>query len=254
MNKYLRYLRVHFCQCIDVLAVFALVLLAVPSSAMAQGPMTGSVLNILLLGIVAYFLVRMFRRRTGGGDKSDKTRPGNWSEKSSDDKEQGGKLIRPMDRHEAARQMWGHLSSDKQEAPAVSEPQETQKYDVSGFDEAEFLEGAKLFFGRFHQASESRDFDDLKMFLSDEVYADAVLDAQKETAPTRMEIMLLNAKLMEAKSEGQRTRATVFYDGQMRQGSSGEQVVHIRAAWEFSRDDTVDNSLWKLDKINKVDQ
>lgn len=160
-------------------------------------------------------------------------------------------MIRPMDRHEAARQAWGHLSSDKQEAQSASRP-ETEH--VQGFDEKEFLEGAKLFFSRFQQAGDSRDFESLRMFLSDEVYADAVLKAQQGTAPSRTEIMLLNAKLMEIKSEDRVTRVTVFYDGQLRTGPDGGQTEHVRAVWEFSRDDSVENGLWKLDAINKVDQ
>jgi len=228
------------------------VLLALPSTALAQGDApAGSILNILLLVLMAYFLVRMFRRRMGGGDKRDDTRPGNWSAKDEADKEQGGRVIRPMDRHEAARQMWGHLSSDKPDVPAQEEPQAKS---VGGFDESEFLEGAKLFFSRFQQTNDSRDFENLKVFLSDEVYADAVLEAQKSTTPSRTEIMLLNARVMEVKTEGGQTRATVFYDGQMRKGAQGEQTEHIRAVWEFSRDDTVENGLWKLDKINKVAQ
>lgn len=262
MTKYLRCFREQCCRFIEILALFAVVLLLGASPALAQDQMptgSGSVLNILMLGVIAYFLVRMFRRRMGGGDKrDDNTRPGNWSPRDKGEQEKkGGQVIRPMDRHEAARQMWGHLSSDKpeQQKSAQSDaPQESQHVKVGGFDEAEFLEGAKLFFSRFHQANESRDFDALKDFLSDEVYADAVLAAQNEAGPTRMEIMLLNAKLMEVKSEGKLTRATVFYDGQMRKGQAGEQVVHVRAVWEFSRDDTVKNGLWTLDTINKVDQ
>lgn len=246
----------HIKACVDrymtVPAWIAFVLLACPTSALAQGQApSGSVLNILLLALIAYFLVRMFRRRMGGGDKRDDTRPGNWESKDSDPKEKGGKVIRPMDRHEAARQMWGHLSSDRQEAAPVERP----KVSADGaFNEAEFLEGAKLFFSRFQQASSDRDYDALKDFLSDEVYTDAILAMQREGKPVRTEIMLLNAKLMEVKSEGNITRASVFYDGQMRRGDHGEQTEHVRTVWEFSRDDTIENGLWTLDKINKVDQ
>lgn len=230
----------------------ALILLACPDIAMAQGGGgSGSVLNILLLGLIAYFLVRMFRRRMGGGDKQDDSRPGKWTPTDSKDDEKGGKVIRPMDRHEVARQMWGHLSSDKQDAEPVESPQASAD---GAFNEAEFLEGAKLFFSRFQQAQTNRDYDALKDFLSDEVYTDAILAMQRAEKPVRTEVMLLNAKLLEVKSEGNITRVSVFFDGQLRTGARAERTEHVRTVWEFSRDDTIANGLWTLETINKVDQ
>lgn len=243
------------CRNAGVLLVFlvCVVLTATPALANQQPPSSGgSVLNILLLGLIAYFLVRAFRRRAGGDNDRDK--PERWSDNRPDadnTNDERGRVIRPMDRHEAARQMWGHLSSEKQ-PPEQGTP--VPPVGTEGFNESEFLEGAKLFFSRFQEASDSREFDDLKVFLSDEVYADAVVHAQSNPVKARSEIMLLNARLMEVKSEGGRTLATVFYDAQIRKGISGEQPVHVRAVWEFSRDDAMDNALWKLEKINKVDQ
>ncbi|SOB57069.1 conserved exported protein of unknown function [Pseudodesulfovibrio profundus] len=229
-----------------VASVLMLLVAATPALANQQAPATGgSVLNILLLALIAYFLVRMFRRRSGGDD----SRPGNWTQNDSEEKK--GRVIRPMDRHEAARSAWDHLRSDSDSADVdshVSSPVET-----GGFNEAEFLEGAKLFFSRFQQAADDRDFEQLKVFLSDEVYADAVLNAQNNPGDVT-EIMLLNARMMEMKQEDNKTFATVFYDAQVRKGGPGGQSQHLRSVWEFSRDDSVDNGLWTLEKINKVDQ
>lgn len=252
MKNKIYYLKMYMNRCRNVPAWIALALLACPSTALAQGGTgSGSVLNILLLALIAYFLVRMFRRRMGGGDKRDDSRNDQWNSRDDESREQGGKVIRPMDRHEVARQMWGHLSSDKQESAQAERPHVSAD---GAFNEAEFLEGAKLFFTRFQQATKADDFDALKDFLSDDVYADAVLAAQREDFPVRTEIMLLNAKLMEVKSENNMTLATVFFDGQLRRGEHGERTDNLRAVWEFSRDDSVRNGLWKLAKINKVDQ
>ena len=125
---------------------------------------------------------------------------------------------------------------------------------VGGFDEAEFLEGARLFFTRFQQARDSRELQDIRGFISDEVYADAVAEGQRNLVQGNTETVLLNIRLMDMKTEGGRTSTTVFYDAQIRRGDSGEQPVHVRTVWEFSRDDTTSNALWILEKINKVDQ
>jgi predicted lipid-binding transport protein (Tim44 family) len=238
---------------ISIAIVALFILHAAPALAGAEAAPNrgGSVLNILLLGCIAYFLVRSFRRRSGGDDK---TRPGNWTERNSDDGEDAGQngpvVGKPVDRHEAARQAWSVLSSEKSDPSAVQSP----TVPASTLAEAEFLEGAKLFFSRFQQARDFQDFEILRDFISDEVYSDALAEAQRDPVQARTEIMLLDARLMEMKTEGERTFATVFYDAQLRKGLSGEHPVHIRTVWEFSRDETVEDALWVLEKINKVEQ
>ena len=204
-----------------------------------------SILNILFLGVIAYFLVRAFRRR----NNRDDTRPGNWTRRddSSSDEPSVGK---PVDRHEAARQAWSVLRSepDTNDSGIQNSP-----VSDAGFDEAEFLEGAKLFFTRVQQADSESELAGLKGFLSEGVYDDLAAAFRRDSASERVEVMLVTARLMEMQSMEGHTRATVFYDAQLRKGAGGEQPVHVRAAWEFSRDDSVDNALWVLDKINKVD-
>lgn len=233
---------------VQVLSAAWIMTWAVPAMAQEQQMPSrgGSLLNVLLLGVIAYFLVRMFRRRMGGGDSHRNDQP----TEHDNEKDSQGKVIRPMDRHEAARQMWGRLSSESVESP-LSQPDTN---DASGFDEADFLEGAKLFFSRYQQAMDSRGVEELRSFMSDEVYRQAMADAEASSSHARTEIMLLNAKLMELKSDQGRTFVTVFFDAQLRRGISGEQPIHLRTVWEFSRDDTVENGLWTLEKINRVDQ
>ncbi|WP_319467204.1 TIM44-like domain-containing protein [uncultured Pseudodesulfovibrio sp.] len=157
---------------------------------------------------------------------------------------------RPMDRHEAARQMWSVLSSEPSETPVRQSP----KVESDSFDEAEFLEGAKLFFSRFQQVRDVSELDELRSLLSDSAYEDAVAEVQRRSADEQTEIMLLNARLMDMKTDNNRTDVSVFYDADLRKGVSGEQSVHVRAVWEFSRDGSGENVFWILEKINKVDQ
>lgn len=222
----------------------ATVSLASPAYANQHGPAGGgSVLNILLLVLIAYFLVRMFRRRSGG----DNSRQDRWN---NDARNQQDRNTRPVDRHEAARQMWDVLSSNTE---ADDQPT-TPTGSADGFNEDEFLEGAKLFFSRFQQAGSKQDFDDLRGFMSEAVYEEVTAMAERDASFGPSEIMLLNARLMEVRSDGGKTFATVFYDAQIRNGVAGDHSEHIRAVWEFSRDDTVQGGLWTLHAINKVDQ
>lgn len=216
---------------------------------MPSGGRSGGLLNVLLLAGIAFFLVRSFRRRGG----KDDTRPGRWTPTDPDDASgDGAQRPKPptMDRHEAARRTWDLLGSDKAERPAPSTPTGAPpEVRAKGFDEAEFLEGAKLFFARFLQARDEGDFTAIRGFISDDVFNEAMA-----ASGGRTEVMLLNARLMELKTEGGRTMATVLYDAQLRKGEQGERTEHVRRVWEFSRDDGTAGALWVLEGINRVDQ
>ena len=235
------------------------VLSATPALAQeAPASRSGSVLNILLLVVVAYFLVRAYRRRSGGGD--DNSRPGRWTRPDDRPDDQADYPARPddrsgdapqgrrMDRHEAARMTWEMLSSDKQTRPEPTTPTGAPVR-ADGFDEAEFLEGAKLFFSRYQQAAGEDDYRAIRDFMSDEAYDQAVAAATGE----RTEVMLVSARLMELKSENNRTVASVFYDAQLRVGEDG-RAVQLRTVWDFARDDSVPGGLWVLERINSIDQ
>ncbi|MBG0790111.1 MAG: hypothetical protein H0S80_06390 [Desulfovibrionaceae bacterium] len=236
-------------------ALFAAVLFLVLVEAapvMAQdlpaGGRTGGMLNILLLAVIAYFLVRSFRRR----NRKDDTRPGRWTPTDTDRADPGNDedAARPMDRHEAARRTWDILSSKEEGRPEPTTPTGPPPQPrADGFDEAEFLEGAKLFFSRFQQARADGGFDDLREFMSDDVFREAEADGRE-----RIEVMLLTARLVELNTEGGRTTATVFYDARLRTGEQGERNEHVRQVWEFSRDDGRPDALWILEKMDKVDQ
>ena len=229
-----------------VLFVFAA---AVPALAQdAQPGRTGSILNIILLAGIAYFLVRAFRRRSGNGG----TRLGRWSRPDADDTDRDGDeptrpAPRSMDRYDAARQTWDWLSSEQDDGdrPAVTTPTGP----ADGFNEGEFLEGAKMFFSRFQQAADEQDFESIRDFISDEIYGQYMQQGARE----RTEVMLLSAKLMECRADQGRTTASVYYDAQLRVGEAG-RPVNLRTVWEFSRDEHVPNALWVLEKINSIDQ
>jgi predicted lipid-binding transport protein (Tim44 family) len=236
-----------------------LLVLLTASPALAQAApqsRTGSILNILLLVFIAYFLVRMFRRRSGGGN--DQNRPGprsgtDYPAKPGEEDRSGSdaesrEAAKPLDRHEAARQTWDMLRSEPENKPASTTPTGTAPR-ADGFDEAEFLEGAKVLFSRFQQARDKEDYDALRDFLSDEVYSDAVAAGERP----RTEVMLVSALLTELNSAGGRTVASVHYDAQLRVGEEG-RPVQLRTVWEFGRDDSKSGGLWVLEKINLIDQ
>jgi len=240
-----------------IAATLMLLAAAAPAQANsgAPGSGAGSVLNILLLGLIAYFLIRMFRRRSGGGNRPDdrwndqtQDRSGDQADGQGDDRPQ--RSARPMDRHEAARQMWTMLGGDADEVPGGEA--DAPGVASAGFDQREFLEGAKLFFSRYQQVADVAELDELRGFLSDDVYREARSGIESGVRQP-LDIMLLEAKIMGVEEGDGRTTASVYYDATLG-STSGEQPSHLRAVWEFSRDDSVQNGLWTLDTTTIMDQ
>jgi len=241
----------------------ATLLVACPAWAQeGQTPGTGSILNILLLALVAYFLVRMFRRRSGGGprpgDRHDK-RPGDDGQQDGDGSasDDSGNVrqppARPVDRYGAARQMWGMLGGDEEDGQAQDGNASPRAIPPSaakaGFDEREFLEGAKLFYSRLRQLDGVGELDELKPFLSDGVYSQARA-AIESGDYRREEVMLLDARVADMRTENGRTLISVSYDATL--GGEGNQTHQRRSVWAFSRDEGVENGLWTLDAIDNM--
>ena len=100
----------------------------------------------------------------------------------------------PWTGNEAARRTWDILSSDDEKRPEPKTPTAVSPgAGAAGFDEVEFLEGAKLFFARFQQARDAGDFQAIRDFISDEIFNEAMAAGDQG----RIEVMLLTARLME---------------------------------------------------------
>lgn len=196
------------------------------------------VMDLILLGVVVFILFRIFRRRSG-----------RWSNPHDDQNNDSQQNWPPQDRHEQAKVMWDMLSSDQ---PAQSGQPGPAEQAVNGFDEVQFLEGAKMFFSRFQEAKDSGNWETVGSFIAPGLLDDLKREYQGGEA-ARSQIMLLEAKVMDIQETGGTTTVTVFFDALMRIGASGEQEVSERTAWEFSRPDADPNALWLLERINKVD-
>lgn len=232
------------------MAVLALVLLPQSALAAQEVPQEMGILDLLLFGLLIFVLIRFFRRRFGGRDDQQQGRPPqhpSGDEREGDSQRPG----RPADRHEAARAMWDMLSSEEprpdQTAP-VSRPAATGGDD---FDPAEFIEGAKMFFSRFHEARSSGSLTDLKDFIAPELYEELLTG--NEAAEARTEVMLVDARLGDRQTAGGKTVVSVFFDATLRKGVSGETPYNYRGVWEFSKPENDPDALWTLEKMERVD-
>lgn len=206
----------------------------------------GGLLDILILGLVIYLAYRfLFRRRAGSPAPSPAAAAG----------ADGGMVQTPFPQNASASQYadvssssgvsqaWGGLSGD-----AAAQAQGPQI--PAGFDTEEFLQGAKLAYNRLQASWDKRDLNDIAQFATP-----AVLDALREQLaqdpnPSRTEIILVNAQLLEMTADGADERAQVYFDVLLREDPQQQTPSNAREIWHFVRERT--NGTWKLDGIQQV--
>jgi len=103
-----------------------------------------------------------------------------------------------------------------------------------GFDAEGFVRQAKLNFIRLQAANDAANLDDLREFTSPEMYAEIKLQlAERGTAPSRTEVTVLNADVLEAVEEGSRQIVSVRFHGLMREDS--DQAEPFNEVWHLTR-------------------
>jgi len=125
---------------------------------------------------------------------------------------------------------------------------------LPGFDEAEFLKGAKAAYARLQASWDKRDMEDIRQFTTPEVWEEIRRQTSEDPTPGRTEIVLINGSLQDVKRDGDRTVASVFFDVLLREGQADDVAKSVQELWHFSRNEAVPGSFWRLEGIQQVDQ
>ncbi|NCC25600.1 MAG: Tim44 domain-containing protein [Deltaproteobacteria bacterium] len=185
--------------------------------------------DILIIGGLLYLAYRFFKSRK-------------LQERTDSGPEPG-----PMRRSESGAG-WENLrtppSTGSKSARAVPVPE--------GFDEREFLEGAKAAFARLQQSWDERDMDDIRQFTSPEVFRTIEDHARQEPGPSRTETLLLEASLYEVRQVGSQTVAGVEFNARIQE--DGGPVEQVREIWHFGRYDNDPKASWVLEGIQQVEE
>lgn len=209
--------------------------------------------DILLIGLVAFLAYKLFRR---------------WSDSRKNPGAAGSMQPPPVapdasDPRSRAEQSWDHLRSDSGQAAAGSP---TGGFGVTpaadavagpvvpqGFNVPEFLEGTKTVYARLQHSWDRRDLNDIALFTTPEVLAEIRRQAAADPTPSKTELLLVNAQLLEFREESVDTVATVLFDVLMREDVSEERPKQIREVWHFSRPSADMTANWRLEGIQQLD-
>jgi predicted lipid-binding transport protein (Tim44 family) len=110
-----------------------------------------------------------------------------------------------------------------------------------GFDSEGFLRVAKLNFVRLQAANDARNLDDLREFVTPEIYAEIKLEMNdRGTAQQQTDVVTLNAEMLEVVTEGHQHIASVRFNGMIREAANAaatpfEEVWHLSKPVDGSR-------------------
>lgn len=209
----------------------------------------GGFLDIILIGGLLFLAFKFFSRRraatqgagqpNAGGFDSLRSTPGSDSTHQRTAAPQSGKGGFDWDALTTPSSGQQPLYQDEPKKPA-------------GFDEEEFLRGAKAAYTRLNNAWDKRDLSDIAQFSTPAFQKEIQQQAAEDKTPGNTEIMLVNASLLSVDTVGDEQIAQVYFNVLLREDPSQETPIDVREIWHFVRPASGDGT-WKLDGIQQVE-
>lgn len=208
-------------------------------------------MDILLIGLVIFLAVKLLRRRSG---------PDSGVDSSQDASQADLQAPPPTDIRSRAEQSWQGLSSRPETAAtggfgdAAAQPQAGPEPALPpGFNLPEFLEGAKTVYARLQHSWDRRDLADIALFTTPGVLDEIKRQAAADPSPSKTEVLLINARLLEFREEEADTVASVYFDVLLREDVSEERPKQVREVWHFSRPTGNADANWRLEGIQQME-
>ena len=194
-------------------------------------------LDLLLIGGGLFLLFKFMRSRrqaTAAGPAMDRPMERTYEAPSPP----------PTPPQAGAAAGWGNLGAEAAPAGPTLPP---------GFDTEEFLAGAKTLFARMQRSWSQRNLADIEAFSTAAFMTDVRQQAAADPTPTPTDVLLVDAKLLEVRSQNGVTIASAYFDTLLREDPKAGQPEQVREVWHFVRRENVPGDSWKLDAIQQMD-
>lgn len=135
--------------------------------------------------------------------------------------------------------------------PAAAGGIETSQRIPAGFDVDGFLRIAKLNFIRLQAANDAKNYDDIREFVSPEMFAEIKMQiSERGAAAQETDVVTLNAELLEVVTEGNQHIASVRFSGMIRE-EAGAAAAPFDEVWNLTKQ--IDGSKgWTISGIQQV--
>ena len=200
--------------------------LAALMSHLGMGAEFGSILTMLLLGLVGIFAIRFLMNRFGRA--------------RAEQAPQGLQFAGAGAGFQQAPS-FGSGSSGPSNVTALQPAAATSSI-PAGFDAAGFERAAKMIFIRMQAANDSADLNDLRAFTTPEMFAAVKIELQERAnAPQTTDVVRIDAEVLDVVSEEQRQIVSVRFHGLIREEKDGvaapfDEIWHLVKPADGSRE------------------
>lgn len=206
--------------------------LAALMSHLGLGAEFGSLLTVMLLAAVAFFVLRFVLRRFGPSAPPAAATPAyRYAGAESAPSPQSGPGFGSAP-----------VATVPRIEPVLAAPAATASSLPAGFDQAAFERLAKLIFIRMQAANDKADLEDLRQFATPEMFAVFRLDLQdRKGSPQQTDVVQLDAEVLDFAEEATRQIVSVRFHGLVREELDGpatpfDEVWHLVKPTDGSRE------------------
>jgi predicted lipid-binding transport protein (Tim44 family) len=222
----------------------------------AMAGMLSSILMVALLAGAAYFIYRMFRKKTeGGGMRPAYAGAGasGMSPAASATPEIGSRLesAQPFAREAEFAPVNGATGAASGSAASGMIGEAAPMTLPADFDMPAFLRHAKTYFIRLQAAWDKADVNDLREFTSPEMYAELKMQLQERgPSANHTDVVSLDAQLIAMEQEGGQYMASVKFTGMIREEENAPAEAFAEV-WNLTKP-VAGNGGWVLAGIQQV--
>jgi len=186
---------------------------------------------IALLAMAAFFVFKLLLRRKAASATGSGQRPLGYAGA-------GGTAAEPAQRFDARQELAGSAGGGQpgQSFGAVEKlSAQTPAHIPADFDVEGFLRVAKLNFVRLQAANDAGNMEDIREFVSPEVFAEIKLQmGERHEATQQTDVVTVDAELLEVVTEGTRHIASVRMNGMIRE-EADTAAVAFDEVWNLSK-------------------
>lgn len=212
-------------------------------------------LDILLMGLAVLLILRFINRRGAAREKSQSEREQSTLFPTPRPSEQPAPTPQGMQRtnlgESSGASAWDALRGTESQAGNASVTASAAADVPAGFDQEEFLRGAKMAYTHLQAAWDSRDLQSISQFATASVIEELRNQMAADPTPSKTQILLVNAQLLSMTEFGAQDKADVYFDVLMRESATQEQPTNAREIWHFVREHEKGN--WMLDGIQQTE-
>ncbi len=137
-------------------------------------------------------------------------------------------------------------------APGGSAAMQTSSTRPAWFEDEPFLREAKKQFIRLQDANDRGDINDIREFVTPEIYAEISMQIQERNGkPNKTEVVTLNAEIADVVTEGDLVIASVRYSGMIREEANAPAEA-FNEIWHIQKSQSQPNATWFISGIQQV--